>query len=158
MGVRELKSKLNELDKTEIIKLVSEMYKTVPSAKNYLDIYTTGDTKELTEKYKKQIEKYIYPSGKNLVLKESEAKKLIQTVRKLKVVEMNIELELHYVDCCLDVIADFGYWDNSYYSAIYRMYNNAVNGIQELGVENDYSERLDILAVRASEFGIDFYY
>lgn len=71
MGYGEVKTKLNSLDKTEIIKLISEMYKKVPAAKNFLDIYTTGDINELTEKYKKEIEKYVYPSGNNLVLKES---------------------------------------------------------------------------------------
>ncbi len=50
-----------------------------------------------------------------MVLREAEAWKLIREVRKLKVMEMNIELELHYVDCCLEVISDFGYCDENYY-------------------------------------------
>jgi Zn-dependent M16 (insulinase) family peptidase len=158
MGLREVKSRLNTLDKTEIIKLISEMYKKIPSAKNYLDIYATGDIKELTEKYKKEIEKYIYPSGSNLVLKESEARKLIRTVRKMKVVELNIELELHYVACCLDVIADFGYWDENYYLSIDRMYNSAVAGIGELGLEDEYADRLENLFLKGSEFGLELYY
>ncbi len=158
MGLREVKTKLNTLEKTEIIKLISEMYKVIPMAKNYLDIYATGDIKELIEKYKKEIEKYVYPTGRNLVLKESEAKKLIGTVRKMKIVELNIELELHYVDCCLDVIADFGYWDENYYLSIGRMYNNAITGIVELGLEDEYCDRLENLSYRASEFGLDLYY
>jgi len=158
MGLREVKSKLNSLDKTEMIKLISEMYKKIPTAKNYLDIYATGNINELVEKYKKEIEKYIYPSGNNLVLKEAEAKKLIKTVRKMKVIELNIELELHYVHCCLDVISDFGYWDENYYLSIDRMFNSAIVGIEELGIEDEYSERVAHLSSRANEFGLELYY
>jgi len=158
MGLREVKTRLNNLDKTEIIKLISELYKKVPGAKNYLDIYATGDINELAEKYKKEIEKYVYPAGNNLVLKESEARKLIRTVRKMKIIELNIELELHYVDCCLDVITDFGYWDDNYYASVDRMYNSAVSGIVELGLGDEYLERLEKLSSRAGEFGLEFYY
>lgn len=158
MGLREVKTRLNTLEKTEIIKLVSEMYKKVPAAKNFLDVYATGDINELAGKYKKEIEKYVYPTGKNLVLKESEARKLIRTVRKMKVVELNIELELHYVDCCLDVITDFGYWDDNYYVSVIKMFDSAVSGIVELGLEDKYSERLENISLRASEFGLELYY
>lgn len=158
MGLREVKTQLDTLDKTEIIKLISEMYKKVPAAKSYLDIYATGDINELAEKYKKEIEKYVYPSGNNLVLKESEARKLIRTVRKMKVVELNIELELHYVDCCLDVISDFGYWDENYYLSVDKMYNSAVNGIAELGLIDEYTQRLENISSKASEFGLELYY
>lgn len=158
MGLREVKTKLNNSDKTEIIKLISELYKKVPAAKNYLDIYATGDINELADKYKKQIEKYVYPTGSNLVLKESEAKKLIRTVRKMKVTELNIELELHFVSCCLDVITDFGYWDDNYYVSVVKMYDSAVSGIGELGLGDEYSERLEKISERASEFGLELYY
>ncbi len=109
-------------------------------------------------KYKKEIEKYVYPSGNNLVLKESEARKLIKTIRKMKVVELDIELELHYVDCCLDVITDFGYWDENFYLSVDKMYNSAVNGIAELGLIDEYAERLENISARASEFGTEFFF
>ena len=158
MGLRELKARLNNLDKSEIIKLVSEMYKKIPSAKDYLDIYASGDIKDLTEKHKKEIEKYIYPSGKNMVLREAEARKLIREVRKLKVMEMNIELELHYVDCCLEVISDFGYCDENYYISIEKMFESATAGICELGLEEKFKKRIEKLSTRANEFGIELYY
>ena len=107
MALNGLKKELNKMEKTEIIKLISELYKKVPGAKNYLDIYITGETKELAEKYKKQIEKYIYPNGRNMNLREIEARKIIRTVRKMKITELNIELELHYVSCCMEIIEDF---------------------------------------------------
>ncbi|MCK0115373.1 DUF6155 family protein [Gelidibacter japonicus] len=155
MSLRELKKELTQMDKTEIIKLILEIYKNIPDAKNYLDIFTTGDIEKLTEKYKKEIEKYIYPNGRNMNLREIEARKIIRTVRKMNITELNIELELHYVSCCLEIIEDFGYWDENYYMAIGKMFYNAVNGINKMGIEEKYLERIKTLSYKASEFGIE---
>ena len=158
MALRELKNELNQMDKTEIIKLILEMYKKIPDAKNYLDIFTTGDIQKLTEKYKKEVERYIYPIGMNMNLRETEARKIIRTVRKMNITELNVELELHYVSCCLEIIEDFGYWDENYYLAIGKMFDNALNGINEMGIEEKYLERIKTLSFKASEFGIELEY
>ncbi|WP_238987286.1 DUF6155 family protein [Confluentibacter flavum] len=158
MALRELKKELNQMTKTEIIKLILEMYKKIPDAKNYLNIFTTGDIEQLTEKYKKEIEKYIYPNGRNLDLRETEARKIIRTVSKMNITELNVELELHYVSCCLEIIEDFGYWDENYYIALEKMFDNAINGISELGMEDKYNEKIMFLSSKASEYGIELEY
>ena len=158
MALRELKKELNQMDKTEIINLILEMYKKIPDAKNFLEIFATGDIEQLTEKYKKEIERYIYPNGKNMGLRETEARKIIRTVRKMKITELNIELELHYVSCCLEIIEDFGYWDENYYIALGKMFDNAMNGISELGMEDKYNEKVISLSSKASEYGIELEY
>jgi hypothetical protein len=158
MALSELKRELNKREKTEIIKLISDLYKKVPEAKNYLDIITTGETKELAEKYKKQIEKYIYPNGKNMDLRETEARKIIRTVRKMKITELNVELELHYVSCCLEIIDDFGYWDENYYLALEKIFDNAIIGISKLGMQDKYNDKIIFLSSKASEYGIELNY
>ncbi len=155
MAFREVKKELGGMDKTEIIKLVSELYKKVPAAKTYLDVFATGEIKQLVEKYTKEIERYIYPNGWNMQLRETEARKIIRTVQKMKITELNVELELHYVDCCLEVIEDFGYWNQGYYVALEKMFYNATNGIHELGMDEKYEERIIGIANKASEFGIE---
>ena len=42
MGLREVKKELTNLDKSEIIKLISEMYKKIPSVKSYLDVFVSS--------------------------------------------------------------------------------------------------------------------
>ena len=158
MAFREVKKELNGMDKTEIVKLISEMYKKIPAAKTYLDIFATGEIKQLVEKYKKDIERYIYPSGRNMQLRETEARKIIRTVQKMKITELNVELELHYVKCCLEVIEDFGYWDEGYYVAIEKMFYNATSGINELGAEEKYEERIIGIMHKANEFGLELAY
>ena len=158
MALKEVKKGLNQMEKTEIIKLISEMYKKIPMAKSYLDVFATGEIKTLVEKYKKEIEKYVYPSGQNMVLREVEARKIIRNVKKMKIKELNIELELFYVECCLEVIEDFGYWDEKYYVALGKIFNDATREISELGIENKYEEQIENITSKASEFGIELLY
>lgn len=88
-------------------------------------------------------------------LREAEARKIIRSVRKMKITELNVELELHYVHCCLEIIEDFGYWDENYYIALEKMFENAISGISELGMQNKYNEKIILLSSKASEFGIE---
>ena len=155
MGLREIKSDLNKMNKLELIKLISELYKNVPSAKEYLDILVTGRVKEVLDKYKLEIEKYIFPYGRNMVLKESKARKKIREIRKLKITELNIEIELHYVTCCLEVVEDYGYYDGDYFYHISSMYNSALQGIELMGIESKYQNRLDEILNRAHKNDIE---
>jgi hypothetical protein len=158
MGLKEVKKELNTLDKTEIIKLISEMYKNIPSVKTYLDVFANGEIKQLADKYKAQIERFVFPLNSSGALRQNEAIKLIREIRKLKITQLNVELELHYVDCCLEVIEDFGFWNENYYIAIERMFYSATKGITELGMDRNYKKQLDSIYNRASEFGLELNY
>ena len=158
MGLRDVKKELNKMDKSEMIKLISEMYSKIPSAKEFLDIFSGVKIETLIEKYKKEIERYVYPSGREMLLRESEARKIIRNVRKMKIVELNVELELYYVECCLEIIEDFGYFNESYYIAIEKMFNNALNGISQIGENEKYESRINDIYNTANEYGIEFGY
>jgi len=158
MGLRELKTELNKMEKTEIIKMVSELYKKVPMAKNYLDVFTNGEVDDLIKKYQREIEILVYPLSHNATFKDAEARKLINTIRKMKIAELTIALELHYVDCALGVIEDLGYWDEHYYSAVDRMFYSATKGITESRLEAKYDKLIADLVSRSHEFGLDFEY
>ena len=158
MGLREINQELKKMDKTEILKLISEMYKKIPSVKEYLDVFASGDIKKMTEKYKLETEKYVLPHGREMILREKEARKLIRTIRKMKIVELNVELELHYVKCCLEIISDFGYWDDEYYNNIEKMFYSALNGITEIGQEKEYEKQLDSIYTDAIEYGLELQY
>ena len=158
MPLKEVKKELNGMDKAELVKIISEMYKKIPAVKTYLDIFATGEIEKLAAKYKKEIEKYIYPSGRNLELRETEARKVIRSVQKMKITELSVELELHYVSCCLDVIEDFGYWEENYYIALEKMFYSALSGINELGMEEKYNERIIEIVRKASDSDIELSY
>jgi len=158
MGLRELKTELNKMEKTEIIKMVSELYKKVPMAKNYLDVFTNGEVDDLIKKYQREIEKLVYPLSINATFKDAEARKLIKTIRKMQIAELTVALELHYVDCCLGVIEDLGYFDEPYYAAIDRMFYSATKSITENSLEAKYDKLIADLVSRSYEFGLDFEY
>ena len=158
MALRELKKELNQMDKTEIIKLILEMYNKIPDAKNYLDIFSTGDIEKQTEKYKREIERYIYPQGRNMEMRETEARKIIRAVRKMNITALNIELELHYVSCCLEIIEDFGYFDENYCTSMVKMFDNAISGIDKMGVKEKYLDRIKTLSDKARDYGIELEY
>ncbi len=158
MGLRDLKKTLGDMDKPDIIQLVTQMYKDLPDAKDYLDIFITGNLKTLIEKYKYEIEKYVYPNGREMTLREKEARKVIRKVRKMKITELNIELELHYVNCCMDIITDFGYSDENYSIAIEKMFESAVKGIEELGMQKAYQQELVRLSNLGYKYGLELEY
>ncbi len=157
MGLRDVKRELNKMEKTEMIKLISEMYSKIPSAKEFLDIFSGVKIETLVKKYKREIERYVYPSGREMVLRESEARKIIRTVRKMKITELNVELELYYIECCLEIIQNFGYFDDKYYVAIGKMFDSAISGIAEIGEEEKYEDRINAISYAASEYGMELY-
>lgn len=158
MGLRELKVELNKMDKTEIIKLISDLYKKVPMAKNYLDIFTNGNTDHLIKKYQSKIENLVFPISNNGTLKDAEARKLIKTIRKMKIPELTVALELHYVSCALDVIETYGYFNDSYHNAIYRMFYSAINSITENNLESKYDKLIFDLVNKSYECNLAIEY
>ncbi|MCM4161772.1 hypothetical protein FHG64_18085 [Antarcticibacterium flavum] len=158
MPLKEVQKELNGMDKPELVKIISEMYNKIPAVKTYLDFFATGEIEKLAAKYKKEIEKYIYPSGRNLELRETEARKVIRSVQKMKITELIVELELHYVSCCLEVIEDFDYWEENYYKAMEKMFYSALSGITALGMEEKCNERIIEIVSKASDSDIELSY
>ena len=62
-----------------------------------------------------------------------------------------------YVECCLDIIQDFGYFDENYYIAIVKMFDSAVKGIFEMGEEKKYKDRVQNISNIASDYGMELY-
>ncbi|MGY0408664.1 MAG: DUF6155 family protein [Polaribacter sp.] len=150
MSIAKLKKQLKEMPKEEIIDLVSNLYNKVPYVKDFLDVFISYDVKTLLEKYKKEISKLVNPNGR-LETKEVEARKLIRTIRKMKIDELNIGVELHYVDCCLNFIEDYGYWDHRYYIATEKMFDDAQKKILNNGWEDAYKEQLNSLIIKRKQ-------
>ena len=50
MGLRNIKKELNKMDKSEMIKLIVEMYSKIPSTKEFLDIFSGVKIETLAEK------------------------------------------------------------------------------------------------------------
>ena len=55
MGLREVKIKLKELEKDEIIKIVGELYQKNKPVKEYLDFLVEPNEKALHKKYREKV-------------------------------------------------------------------------------------------------------
>jgi len=57
MGLREVKSELNKLEKDVLINHISELYKKFKPVKEYFDFYVNPNEISILEKYKNKIRK-----------------------------------------------------------------------------------------------------
>lgn len=154
MSFTKVKQQLKTQDKDQLIKLLAELYNSVPSAKEYLDVYASGDINSLIEKYQDEIDKYMYPKGVRMTTNEKEARKLIRTLQKMKIPELTIELKLHYVDCGITMIEDFGYMGESYDTALENQFYQAFDVMEKEGMVSRYHDIIDQLTERGRPYGL----
>jgi archaellum component FlaC len=55
MGLREVKSELNKLEKETLIKHISELYKKFKPVKEYFDFYFNPDESKILEEYREKV-------------------------------------------------------------------------------------------------------
>lgn len=158
LGLREVKASLNELEKPELIKLISELYKTIPEAKSYFDIYATSDYSKTYKDYVKKIERLMTPYPSSGRLGDKGARDLVRKVRKLKVPQLTIDVELFYVECAIELIASYGMSDAYFYDSTANIFYSAVNAIADLPERNKYKVRVERIFNEASEHYLEFEY
>jgi hypothetical protein len=61
MGFREVKSELKKLDRDELIRHISELYKKFKPVKEYFDFYVSLDEDEVLMRYKDKVKEGFYP-------------------------------------------------------------------------------------------------
>ncbi len=154
MSFAKVKKQLKTQDKDQLIKLLAELYKSVPGAKDYLDVYASGDIESLVEKYKAGIDAYMYPKGVHMRTNETEARKLIRTVQKMNVPELTIALRLHYAHCGITMTEDFGYMGESYELALENQFYQAFDLMEKEGMVSRYQDLIDQLTERGRAYGL----
>jgi hypothetical protein len=82
MGLREVKTELNKLEKEDLIKHISELYKKFKPVKEYFDFYIDPDEKKLLEQYKEKVTEGFFPK-RGYQLKLSISRKAINDFKKL---------------------------------------------------------------------------
>ncbi len=62
MGFLEIKKELNKLEKSQLIDLISDLYKKNISLKEYFGFYLKPDEKKLLEEYKSKVRQGFFPN------------------------------------------------------------------------------------------------
>ena len=141
MGLREVKSVLNKLDKEDLIKHVSELYKKYKPVKEYFDFYVNPDEKKLLEQYKEKVTEGFYPK-KGYQLKLSISRKAINNFKKLGTSAQSLaDLLLHFVENGVEFTNEYGDIDEYFYTSVENTYSSALDLIDKNGLLDKFKKR-----------------
>ena len=110
MSKSKLKSVLMSMDKSEIIKMVLELYSARKEAKEYLDFYAEPNEGQKLEEYKHIIREEFYPSrNREPKTRFSVCRKALSDFKKLKPSEDSVaELMVFYMENACQFTYDYG--------------------------------------------------
>ncbi len=157
MGLREVKSELNKLNKEELIKHISELYKKYKPVKEYFDFYINPDEQKLLEQYKEKVTEGFFPK-RGYQLKLSISRKAINDFKKLGTsAESLADLLLHFVENGVDFTNEYGDIDENFYTSIENTYSNALDLIDKNGLLDKFEERANKIVVDTENIGWGFH-
>ncbi len=141
MGLREVKSELNKLEKETLIKHISELYKKFKPVKEYFDFYVNPDENKILEQYKEKVREGVYPKrGDRLSL--SISRKAINDFKKLGTSKASVaDLLLYYVECGVEFTNEFGDIDEHFYNSIEKAYGTSLELMEKEGVLSNFKNR-----------------
>lgn len=157
MGLREVKSELNKLDKKELIKHISELYKKYKPIKEYFDFYVNPDEKKLLEQYKEKVTEGFFPK-RGYQFKLSISRKAINDFKKLGTsVESVADLLLHFVESGVELTNQYGDIDENFYMSLENTYSNALDLIDRNGLLDKFEDRANKIVVDTENIGWGFH-
>ncbi len=156
MGLREVKSELNKLDKKELIKHISELYKKYKPVKEYFDFYINPDEKKLLEQYKEKVKEGFFPK-RGFQLKLSISRKAINDFKKLGTsAESLADLLLYFVENGVEFTNKYGDIDENFYTSVESTYSNALEIIDKNGLLDNFKKRAYKIVTDTDEIGWGF--
>ncbi|UCZ54000.1 DUF6155 family protein [Bacillus shivajii] len=130
LKIPELKKELKELDKKELIKLITELYKLNKDVKQFVSLKYNREelVNELYEEAKVKIENEFFPERSMPKLRLKEAKNAINRFKKLTEDEFKtLDLMLFYVENGVEFTVSFGDIDENFYGSMVNMYDHVVD-------------------------------
>ncbi len=157
MGLKEVKSELNKLDKDALIKHISELYKKFKPVKEYLDFYINPDEKKLLEQYKNKVTEGFFPKrGDNIKL--SISRKAINDFKKLGVSQEYLaDLLLHFVECGVELTNTYGDINENFYTSVENTYDKALQIIDKNGLLEKFKARALKIIIDTENIGWGFH-
>ncbi|MEM6734920.1 MAG: DUF6155 family protein [Bacteroidota bacterium] len=141
MGLREVKRELNKLDKEDLIKHISELYKKYKPVKEYFNFYINPDEKQLLEQYKHKITEGFFPK-RGYRLRLSVSRTAINDFKKLGTSPDSIaDLLLHFVEQGVLLTNEYGDIDENFYTSIENTYSSALDLMSKNRILNKFEAR-----------------
>lgn len=153
---KDVKSILAKIDKSELLKLIADLYSSNSENKLFIHSRYTIDENNL-ESYKNIISEALYPDVyKNKPLRLSVGKKAIADYFKAtKNKAGQLELMVHYLESGNQFTVDYGDVDAAFYSSLESMFNRILVLLREQSsvVQDEYFESLEDIVVAAGNIG-----
>ena len=157
---KDVKSILGKKEKSELLKLIADLYSINSENKLFLHSRYSLDENAL-ESYKNIISEALYPDVyKNKPLRLSVGKKAIADYFKAtKNTEGQLELMVHYLESGNQFTVDYGDVDMPFYSSLESMFERILVLLREQSsvIQDDYYDRLEDVVVSAGNTGWGYY-
>lgn len=150
-----LVKKLNTMNQEELVKIISDLFKTNKSVEARLNLMILGDEygNELVEKYKKQLYKIFNPARNGFSLERAQ-KVLSDFADVCDSGRWYGDLALCFAECATDFTMSYGDINQRFYDSLGDAYHDAVVAASE--DENLYKlwkDRLEYICHEFSDFG-----
>lgn len=164
MNIEQLKLILKDKNITDVKNIIYSLYINVPEAKDYIDIIAPFDkevvkqnSEQLFKRYQKQFREYLLPDILETNIRELEALKLLERIRKKNISpQFTIDCELQFVNYCKEFILTYGYFEEDYYITMDEVFESACIKIKENNLHEDYRDTIENLITFGYEYGLEF--
>src|ERR1700674_3021553 len=153
---RDVKAELDGFDRAGLLGLIKDLHGASRDNEAFLSA-RLGLGSDPLEPYRKTISRWICPDvmkGQNVSV--AKAKKAISDYKKAIGLPQGVaELSIFYCESALDLLSWCGMEDEGYYTALVRMFQQALTALERLPASERTSlyERLDPLRSKASGLG-----
>ena len=156
MGIREVRKELKNYDKSELIKLISDLYKNYKPVKEFIEFQLHPQEDKLLSEYKLKVRECFFPK-KGFDLKQSVAKSEINTFKKLKPSQQSIsDLMFYYVECGIQFTTYYGDINERFYTSLENVFDSAMKIVSEENLLSHFSKRISNIVRKSSNIGWGF--
>ena len=158
MTIKELKKELKKLEQSELIELISGLYKTNDNVKEIVNVKFIGEKyqEELLESYKEKMYAEFFPKNMKTMPSFKSAKEMITEFKSIGRFEMVLDLMLYYVECGDEFTNEFGDIDGPFYDRLCSLYGQFIDQLNSKWTEDLYlkfKERIESLITSSSGIG-----
>ncbi|MCU4156853.1 hypothetical protein J1N10_12770 [Carboxylicivirga sp. A043] len=152
MSKRDLKLYLHELDKKQLEDQIIDLYTRFKEVKEYYDFAFNPKENKLMEECKLKISKEYFPvSGRKAKMRRSVAQKYIRHFIRLGVEPSLVaDVMFYHIEIAQTYTSEQFIKHESFYKAMLKAFEEALQYVNEHGIRNEFTDRIEQVADEAS--------
>jgi hypothetical protein len=138
MKLNDLKKELKEMGREELCEIITDLFKSNKSVKDFLSYHLRQSDEKLMENYKSEIKKAINPE-KGQKIKLAKARKILSDLKKIGgKPDEQVKLMFFYIEQGLIFSKKLGYTADSFMSSLFSVYQSALKLIKSEYLPEDF--------------------